>query len=183
VSAHLKPGGTASVTVEASQFKGATLQSVQVYVDVELSGGELNLGGTVDAGLDSMGLIGFKGDLELTDPFAYKRGPVSVGIQAGSMQAQVEQSTFVRARIYDLPFAAELTLPDGQIAPLTGTVSLGRLTPDEFLLQGKVYLKGQLIVWRGQKSRVIPAGDGVLALRPRYAMLRVGSGVILVPLD
>ncbi len=98
------------------------------------------------------------------------------------MQVQVENSQFARARLFDLPFGAEVTLPDGQVARLTGTISLGQLSPDELVLRGPVHLDRRLLVQRGRWTLVVPPGDGVLTLLPRYAVLRIGWFLSLVPL-
>ena len=182
VSAHLKSGGTLSVTVEANQFQGATLEGLEVQVDVAIGGGKLRLGGTVEGSMDPDGGLDFEGELSLLSDFEYTRGPIKVRWNTGTLDVKVEQSQFVRARIFDLPFHADLTLPDGQVAPLDGTIQLGQLTRDQLLLRASVHLKSPLVVRQGPRPRVVGPGDGVLTLIPRYALLRIGWALIVVPL-
>ena len=182
VSAHLKPGGSLSVTVEANQFQGAVLEGLQVQVDVAIGGGKLRLGGTVEGSMDPAGGLDFDGDLALLSDFEYTHGPVKVRLTTGTLAVKVEQSQFVRARIFDLPVHADLTLPDGQVAPLDGTIRLGQLTRDRLLLRASVHLDRRLLVRQGPRWRVVGPADGVLTLLPRYALLRIGWAVFLVPL-
>ena len=182
VSAHLKPGGTLTVTVEANQFQGALLEGLEAQVDVAIGGGKLRLGGTVEGSMDPDGSLDFDGDLTLLSDFEYTHGPLKVRLNTGTLDVKVEQSQFVRARIFDLPFHADLTLPDGQVAPLDGTIQLGQLTRDQLLLRASVHLDSRLIVRQGRWPRVVGPADGVLTLIPRYALLRIGWALIVVPL-
>jgi hypothetical protein len=182
VTAHLKPGGRLSVTVVANQFKGALLEDLEVQVEVAIGGGELRLGGTVEGSMDADGGLDFEAELALLSEFEYVHGPVRVRWNTGSLDVTVEQSQFVRARIFDLPLYVDLTLPDGQVAPLDGTIERGQLTPDRLLLRASVHLDRRLIVRQGPWPREVGPADGVLTLLPRYALLRIGWALIVVPL-
>ncbi len=125
----MQPGGTVSVTVEASQFKGANLEGLDVQVDVTVGGGELKLGGTLDAGMAPDGSIDFDAKLSLTDPFDYHQGDVSATMKpGGTVSVTVEASQFKYANLEGLDVQVDVTVGGG--SSTWGARSIAGMAPD-----------------------------------------------------
>ncbi len=161
VSATLNQGGTVQVTVENSQFKFAELTNLDVAVDVVIGDDTLQLGGSVDTGMGPDQTIDFTAQLNVLEPFVYKKGDVSATLnQGGTVQVTVENSQFKFAELTNLDVAVDVVIGDDTLQ-LGGSVDTG-MGPDQTIdfaaqlnvLEPFVYKKGDVSATLNQGGTV-----------------------------
>ncbi|MCA9564297.1 MAG: hypothetical protein KC561_12450, partial [Myxococcales bacterium] len=125
--------GSVNVKVEASSFSYATLQNLNMGVDVQVKEGSvLALNGGLSGKIDGTGNVDLDGSIGVQRPFTYRFGDGdkhSFNLSSGNVTLKVTASEFVHADLTEVQATADIEVKEGKKLNLSGSLS-GKVNGD-----------------------------------------------------